>query len=128
MSALLLQTFVGTIYAVFIYPMFMDYWSLSRGLIVNHVTQKERAARETEENHAKYLPGSHTLMKISNERKWRNLKRFVCSRKQVESHIVTVDIAPPKRRAPPPKKETKANELAPAEDKPADTKSSEEIK
>jgi hypothetical protein len=125
MSALLLQTFVGTIYAVFIYPMFRDYWSFSDGLIANHVTQKERAARETQENHAKYLPGPNTLMKISSERKWRNLKRFCC-RKQVPSQIVTVDIAPAPRVAPP-KKETKASEVAPA-DKPADTKGNEEIK
>ena len=124
MSALLLQAFVGALYAVAIYPMFRDYWGFS-GLIANGVTQKERAARETQESHDKYLPGPNTLMTISNERKCRNLKRFCC-RKQVPSQIVTVDIAPAKRAAPP-KKETKANEVAP-EDKPAETKGSEEIK
>lgn len=128
MSTLLLQTFVGTIYAIFIYPMFMDYWSFSRGLIANHVTQKERAARESQENYAKYLAGAHKLMITSNERKWRNLRRFCCSRKQVESQIVTVDVAPAKRRGPPPKKDAKEDEKEPMEDKPAAPKANEEIK
>jgi hypothetical protein len=132
MSALLLQTFVGTIYAVFIYGMCVDYWGTSNGLIANHVTQKERAARESQEGMCKYLAGSPTLMKVSSERKWRNLKRFFC-RKQVPSLIVTEDIAPPKRRPAPPKKETKPKEVAPEstpEGKKHDgvTKSSEEIK
>ena len=103
--ALMLQIFVGTMYSAFIYPMFIDYWGFSDGLISNHVTQKERAARQTQESHASYLPGQHKLMKISTERKCRNLKRFLCNRKQIESQIVTVDVPPTKRRAPAPKKE-----------------------